>query len=100
MDSFILRCIGEAVRTQFDDIANAPLPEHLVELVDLLNDQGQGEAGPQPRSGQPLNAFIEKARDRLVLLQQALNDTQQRIDHTRRLLAQAVALRSDPPIRS
>jgi hypothetical protein len=87
------------MRDQFDDVANEPLPERLVELINLLHEQGQGVAEPQPRSSQPLNAFIEKARDHLSQLQQALNDTQRRIDHTRRLLAQALALRPDPPVR-
>jgi hypothetical protein len=93
MDRFILGHIGNAMRRQFDDVANEPLPEQLVELIKLLNEQGNGQAqSAAPCSSQPLNAFIVRARHRLIGLQRTLKDTQRQIDQVRRLLTQARGL--------
>jgi len=98
MDPFILGRIGNALRRQFDDIANTPLPAHVVELINLLIDQEHEEAQAQsmaPSSGHQLNAVIEKARHRLSELQHTLKDTQRQIDLIRRLLIQARGLATE-----
>jgi hypothetical protein len=94
MTHFVLGHIGNALRHQFDDIANEPLPEPLVELINLLNEQEQGQQGHSgaPSSSRPLNAFIESARHHLMELQHTLKDTQRQIDHVSRLLMKARGL--------
>src|SRR5262252_4293076 len=67
MDRFILGRIGKAMRDQFDDVTNEPLPEHLIELIKLLIEQRQGE--PPLNS---LDAFIKNAAQRLLELQKDL----------------------------
>jgi len=93
MDRFILGRIGKAMRDQFDDVTNEPLPEHLIELIKLLIEQRQGE--PPLNS---LDAFIKNAAQRLLELQKDLKDIQRQIDQTRWLVGRALELRSDPPI--